>query len=69
MAEEKKGNQVPLREGAPIPGMQIIQDMEKKGAPIPNMQPVTPSQTQPAPQAGTGNQGSGSGSSVSGDKK
>ena len=72
MAEEKNGRG---SFGCPIPGMQIVQDLEKHGAPIPNMQPVTPSQPQPvtqpqqpAPQSGSSGQGS-TGSAERGDKK
>lgn len=47
MSNDKKDNQVPLREGAEIPRMQEVP--LKKGADIPNLQPVPP--TQPPPQS------------------
>jgi hypothetical protein len=61
MSGEKKGDQVPLREGAAIPKMQEVP--LKRGAPIPNFQPVpqnqppqsqSPAQSNPAAPSGNG---------------
>ncbi len=51
-----------FRGGCPIPGLEVVQELEKKGAPIPTMQPVAPvqPQVQQTPQPGTSNQGSDS---------
>ena len=47
MSNERKGNQVPLNEGAPIPNLQVA-PLENRGAPIPNLQQIPQGQ---APQS------------------
>ena len=61
MSNERKGNQVPLKEGAPIPNLQVA-PLENRGAPIPNLQQIPQGQvpqgqppaqsTPPAPPSG-----------------
>lgn len=54
MDSDKKGEQVRLTEGSPIPQMQEV--LEKHGMPIPNIQPLPqkqPSQSQPTDQSNT----------------
>ena len=60
MSQQEKAQQVPFREGAPVPAMQKVPggDVEK-GAPIPRLQPVPDPvpPTAPANQGGEGTQG------------
>jgi hypothetical protein len=60
MSQQEKAQQVPLREGAPVPAMQKVPSGdEEKGAPIPRLQPAPDSTppTAPTNQGGEGTQG------------
>jgi hypothetical protein len=47
MSNERKGNQIPLNEGAPIPNLQVA-PLGNRGAPIPNLQQIPQGQAPPS---------------------